>query len=307
MITTHLLRTANRWGAPLASHNDIFLRHDVTKRNYSHPMNGVGVGRDPLIEDILQRLKPLGSGPLCDADKGCRLMASTSDDQDVQAYAGLSLMCPNTMKLRNALLDNTEKTTTLVGVARTVQMSRPNDFLSVLEALTEVKYGDVLVVNTSGSTRAVAGSLFTTEAKRRGCRGLIVDGPIRDVDDLACPTYSTFVSPYAGSMQHPGEGVDVAPIMCGGVTVHPGDIIFGDRDGVLVGSADTFETCLQEAENIVAVEKQLIRGMKMGVSLHKMTTFDEHIKLRKEGKDSKLSFKDLNTIKFDDMDPVHYD
>ena len=89
--------------------------------------------------------------------------------------------------------------------------------------------------------------------------------------------------------------------------VNPGDIIFGDGDGVLVGSAETFSTCLHEAENIVAVEQQLIKGMKMGISLHKMTNFDEHIKKRKEGKESKIEFKDLNTIKFNDMEPVHYD
>ena len=156
--------------------------------------------------------------------------------------------------------------------------------------------------------QAVAGSLFTTEAKRRGCSGIIVDGAIRDVNELACPAYSTAKTPYAGTVQHPGEGVDATSIICAGVIVKPGDIIFGDGDGVLVGSAETFETCLHDAENIVAVENQLIHGMQMGVSLHKMTNFDQHIKLRKEGKESKLEFRDdLHTIKFDDMHPVHYE
>lgn len=213
-------------------------------------------------------------------------------------------MCPNTMKLRS---NNANKSKKMIGVARTVQLARPNDFLAVLHALTEVRAGDVLVVNTGGSTRAVAGGLFTTEADRRGCGGLVVDGPVRDVDDLACPTYSTSVNPYAGTIQHPGEGIDVGPVVCGGVTVHPGDIVFGDGDGVLVGSAETFATCLPDAENIVAVERQMIKGMKMGISLHKMTTFDEHIESRREGKESRLEFKDLNTLKFNDMEPVHYD
>ena len=262
-----------------------------------------GEDRDPLILDILlKRLQPLSSGPLCDADKGRRLIASTSDDPDAKSYAGLSLMDPNTMKLRS----NAEKTK-MIGVARTVQLPRPNDFLSVLHALTEVRAGDILVVNTSGSTRAIAGSLFTTEAARRGCRGLVVEGPIRDVDDLACPTYSTLVTPYAGTIQHPGEGSNTAPIICGGIAVNPGDLIFGDSDGVLVGSADTFSVCLIDAENIVSVEEQLIKGMQMGVGLHKMTNFDEHIKKRKEGQPSALSIKDLNTIKFENMDPVNYD
>lgn len=319
MATTHLLRTAaHRWGKsfgnqsflPVAETLRYGTKKYATTRSHSHFTNG-RERRDPVIKDIINRLQPLGSGPLCDADKGHRLTASTSDDPDLQVYAGISLMCPNTMKLRSttnprADTSGNRRENNMIGVARTVQLTRPNDFLAVLDALAEVGSGDVLVVNTSGSTRAVAGGLFTTEAARRGVRGIVVDGPIRDVDDLACPTFSTLVSSYAGTVQHPGEGIDAAPVFCGGVTVNPGDIIFGDGDGVLVGSADTFATCLESAENIVAVEQQLIKGMKMGVSLHQMTNFQEHIQKRKEGKESTIEFKDLHTIKFDDMDPVHY-
>lgn len=319
MMTTHLIRIGrHRLGIRSANHH-IFApvtkalhreSNHATTRSHSHSTHGRG-DRDPGIKDIIKRLHPLSSGPLCDADKGHRLTASTSDDPNLRAYAGLRLMCPNTMKLRStptqASDNNTKKTKAMIGVARTVQLTRPNDFLAVLHALTEIHSGDVLVINTSGSSRAVAGGLFSTEAARRSVSGIVVDGPIRDVEDLACPTYSTLVSPYAGTVQQPGEGVDVTPIMCGGVQVNPGDIIFGDGDGVLVGSAETFSTCLHEAENILAVEQQLIKGMKMGVSLHKMTNFDEHIKKRKEGRESKLEFKDLHTIKFNDMEPVHYD
>jgi len=145
------------------------------------------------------------------------------------------------------------------------------------------------------------------EAARKRLSGIVVDGPIRDVDDLSLETrvYSTMVSPYAGSVQSPGEGVDVTPIICGGVTVNPGDLIFGDSDGVLVGSADTFSACVHEAENIMLVEQQLMKGMKQGVSLHSMMNFNEHISLRKQGKESSLEFKDLNTIKFDGLKPIH--
>ena len=178
---------------------------------------------------------------------------------------------------------------TTVGLARTVQLPRPNDFLAVLSALTELSAGDVLIVNTGGSTRAVAGSLFTTEAMRRGVRGIVVDGPIRDVADLECFAYSTKITPYAGTVQHVGEGVDASSVQCGGVTVNPGDIIFGDSDGVLCGSVDTFSACLHDAEHIVAAEQRLMEGMKVGVSLHSMTNFDEHFAARKEGLESSLT------------------
>ena len=135
---------------------------------------------------------------------------------------------------------------------------------------------------------------------------MVVDGPVRDVDDLACTTYSTSVTPYAGTIQQPGEGIDSTPIMCGGATVNPGDICFGDADGVLVGSVETFATCLDDAENIAAVENQLMRGMSMGIGLHRMTNFDDHMAKRREGAESKMQFKDLNTLKFENVEPVDF-
>lgn len=78
--------------------------------------------RDPKIDEIIARLQKLGTGPLCDADKGHRLAASTSDDPDVQKYKGLNLMDTDLMKLRHAPDDAMPRV--MVGVARTVQMSR---------------------------------------------------------------------------------------------------------------------------------------------------------------------------------------
>lgn len=261
-------------------------------------------------EKLINRLKELATGPLCDSDKLHRQIAKTTDDPELKSYEGLRLMCPSSMKIRNPIprheIDRKGKSNVMVGVARTCQLTRTNDFLGVLYALSKTKQKEVLVVNSCGSTRAVAGGLFAAEAARRGLRGIIIDGPIRDVDDLSTDirVYSTMVSPYAGTVQHVGEGIDATPIVCGGVEVNPGDIIFGDTDGVLVGSAKSFQLCIHEAENIMSVEEQLMEGMKIGVSLHSMTNFDEHIKLRKEGMESSLEFKDLNTIKFDG-EPLH--
>ncbi|KAL7508577.1 hypothetical protein ACHAXN_005648 [Cyclotella atomus] len=267
---------------------------------------------DPSVqnEKLMARLKSLATGPLCDSDKLHRQIAKTTDIPELKSYEGLRLMCPSSMTLRNPLpkheIQSKGKSNIMVGIARTCQLTRTNDFLGVLYALSRTKPKDVLVVNSCGSTRAVAGSLFAAEAARRGLRGIVIDGPVRDVDDLSTETrvYSTMVSPYAGTVQHVGEGIDVTPVICGGVEVNPGDIVFGDTDGVLVGSAKSFSICIHEAENIMSVEKQLMEGMRLGVSLHAMTNFDEHIQLRKEGQESSLEFKDLNTIKFD-AEPLH--
>lgn len=242
--------------------------------------------RDPLIDDVIKRLQKLGTGPLCDADKSHR--HASSEYPDVKKYRGLNLMDTDAMKLRHAPQLDT-KPSVLAGIARTLQLSRPNDFLAVLCALTELSAGDVLVINSGGSTRAIAGSLFTTEATRRGVQGFVVDGPIRDVNELDCFAFSTKVTPYAGTVQHLGEGVDVSSVQCAGVQVNPGDIIFADQNGVLCGSVESFSTCLHDAEHIVAAEQRLIEGMRLGVPLHSMLNYEEHIAARKQGRESSLT------------------
>ena len=260
-----------------------------------------GSGHSAVVS-LVERLRTLSSGPLCDADK--QLVASRDDDDGAASenrYEGLRVMCSDTMKLRTPEHDK------MIGIARTVQLPKPDDFLSVLAALVGTGPGDVLVVNTSGSTHAVAGSLFTTELARRGVKGLVVDGPVRDLDGLACPTYSTRITPYAGTVQHPGDGIDSSSVRVGGVLVSPGDILFGDADGVLVGSPATFQTCLEGAANIAAVEAKLLEGMKQGVPLTMMTNFDEHLESRRRGELSALQFNEnLHTIDFKNLDPIDY-
>lgn len=249
---------------------------------------------DTLVDDkLLVRLRRLGTGPLCDADKARRL----ARDKD-GSYNGLRLMCPVAMRARNHS-NNNNNNAVMAGVARTVQLPRPNDFLAVLQALSACRRNDVLVVNSGGSTLAVAGGLFAAEASRRGLAGIVIDGPVRDLADLDTSTatttttriYSTAVTPYSGTVQHPAEGVDVAPVLCGGTQVRPGDVVFGDSDGVLVGSAATFATLVQDAEDVTAVERRLVEGMEAGVGLHDMTNFEEHLRKRKMGLESTLQFK----------------
>mmetsp|Transcript_4276 Transcript_4276/g.9484 ORF Transcript_4276/g.9484 Transcript_4276/m.9484 type:complete len:268 (+) Transcript_4276:230-1033(+) len=254
--------------------------------------------RGGAVNTLIERLRTLSSGPLCDADK--QLVASRNDGEG-DAYECLRVMCSDTMKLRTSKHDK------MIGIARTVQIPKADDFLSVLAALVETGPGDVLVVNGSGSRLAVAGSLFTTELARRGVTGLVVDGPVRDLDGLACPTYSTRINPYAGTVQHPGDAIDSSSVRVGGVIVRPGDILFGDADGVLVGSPGTFQTCLKSAANIAAVETRLLEGMKQGVPLTMMTNFDEHLELRRKGELSALQFNEnLHTIDFRNLEAIDY-
>lgn len=180
----------------------------------------------------------------------------------------------------------------MVGIARTVQLTDPNDFLAVLQGLDEAQPGEVLCVNTKGSTKAVAGGLFCQEAQRKNLSGIIIDGPIRDISSIQkgnIPCFSTSVTPYSGTIKSAGV-VQAEEVKCGGVDVSPGDLIVGDCDGLVVGSIDTMEALIHVAENITSIERDLMIGMDKGLSLHSMTNYINHLAKIREGKDSSLEF-----------------
>lgn len=243
-------------------------------------------------QKLLQKLSALDTASLCDADKTVIAASSNSDS----SYCGLQLM--QGLKPLNNINNNmtsttsTRSTTTMVGVARTVQCTEPNDFLAVLKGLDEAKQDEVLVINTLDSTRAVAGELFCAEAARRGVRGILVDGPMRDTAYLeefpSVRCYSTSVTPYSGTIQSVGE--TQVPVTCGGAKVSQGDLVVGDNDGIIVGSMKTFSEILEIAYDIQRAEGAIKNGTSEGKSLHCMTNYEKHVKERAAGNDSSLTF-----------------
>jgi regulator of RNase E activity RraA len=93
--------------------------------------------------------------------------------------------------------------------------------------------------------------LFLTEASRKNLSGLIVDGPIRDMNIVSkskTMCFSSSITPYSGTVQSLGE--TQVSIKCGGVDILPGDIIIGDVDGVVAGNLETMAEILDVAEHI---------------------------------------------------------
>jgi regulator of RNase E activity RraA len=122
-----------------------------------------------------------------------------------------------------------------VGTAITVK-SRPCDNLIVYKALDMAQAGDVIVIGTGRFTGAsVWGDLTSLIAREKRLSGMVTDGLVRDtagIKDVGIPVFASGSIPSSPFKDGPGE-INV-PISCGGVTVEPGDIIFGDVDGVLV-------------------------------------------------------------------------
>jgi 4-hydroxy-4-methyl-2-oxoglutarate aldolase len=121
------------------------------------------------------------------------------------------------------------------GTAVTV-LCWPGDNLMIHVAVEQCRPGDVLVVATnSPSTDGLFGELFATALRRRGVRGAVLAGGVRDVADLRemrFPVWSRAISAQ-GSVKATAGSVNL-PIVLGGQVIHPGDVVLGDDDGVTV-------------------------------------------------------------------------
>jgi regulator of RNase E activity RraA len=105
------------------------------------------------------------------------------------------------------------------------------------EAIEAVPPGQAIVVDSRGDTRAASGGdMLMTRAWKRGAAAFVTDGGLRDghvLADLPFPTYAAAVTITTRAAWHHVADLQV-PIGCAGVAVYPGDVLMGDRDGVLV-------------------------------------------------------------------------
>jgi 4-hydroxy-4-methyl-2-oxoglutarate aldolase len=124
----------------------------------------------------------------------------------------------------------------ICGTAITVD-ARPGSLLFVFKAFELVEEGDVLVVAGGGRTDcALFGSAIASRLKAVGCRGVVVDGAVRDVqelNDVGLPIFARAATPAAFRLMVAPGSIN-APVQCGGITVQAGDIVRANLDGVVV-------------------------------------------------------------------------
>lgn len=149
----------------------------------------------------------------------------------------------------------------LLGTAFTIRVPQ-GDNLMFHAAMDLAKPGDVIVIDAGGFTdRAIFGELMATYCKIRGIKGIVCDGAIRDREGLAAmedfPVYARSATPNGPYKNGPGE-INV-PVVIGGKIVHPGDIIVGDGDGVVIIDPAIAE---EVANATIAVEEKEAAIMK---------------------------------------------
>ncbi len=126
-----------------------------------------------------------------------------------------------------------------------------------IEAMDSILGGEVVVVSTAESKRnAPWGELLSTAARARGARGAVVDGLVRDVrkiEKLGFPVFAAGIKP----VDSKGRGLVIdynVPVVCGGVRISPGDLIFADYDGVVAVPAQVLSDAIRLATEKVSKE-----------------------------------------------------
>ena len=153
----------------------------------------------------------------------------------------------------------------LLGVALTCDCGA-GDNLALIAAVAEAEPGDVLVAATGFfAGAAVTGDLLIGVARNRGVVGFVTDGVVRDLDELEAlnlPIYAMGVSPNSPGRR--GPGAVGLPIVCGGAAIASGDVMVGDRDGVVVVPRARHAETLANLERVKAAEAAMLAEVRGG-------------------------------------------
>lgn len=138
------------------------------------------------------------------------------------------------------------------------------------KAVESVPAGAVLVIDARRQTRAASlGHILATRLLQRGAAGIVTDGSLRDAqgfEELDLPTFAGGISPTTNLAQH--HVVDMQlPISCAEVAVYPGDIMVGDRDGVICIPRHLAEEVARDAVEQERLEEFILAKVENGSPL----------------------------------------
>jgi regulator of RNase E activity RraA len=184
----------------------------------------------------------------------------------------------------NRLIRPLNQKTVLAGRAMTIVVSEKYELVDdpykmTIEALDSIKPGQVPVIATNNNTStALWGELLSTASRARGARGTIVDGMSRDTRKILDMKYKVFCT---GMMPTDSKGRAEfvsynRPIRSGDTPIEPGDIVFGDLDGVVVVpksvATDVLDLSFEKASKESVIREELLRGslLREAWAKHKM-------------------------------------
>ncbi len=213
----------------------------------------------PLKPETKQKLMGVSTATLCTAlfKRGLR-------NQFIQDVRPLNATLPN-----------------MVGEAFTLRYIPAREDLNPLsvfqdrahpqrKAVEDCPPGAVFVIDSRKDARAAsAGSILVSRLMKRGVAGVVTDGGFRDSPEIAAlpfPAYHNRPSAPTNLTLHQALDINV-PIGCGDVAVWPGDIVVGDKEGVIVIPANIVDEVSHEAVEMTAFEDFVTEEVMKGRSI----------------------------------------
>ncbi|OYT42448.1 MAG: 3-hexulose-6-phosphate synthase [Candidatus Altiarchaeales archaeon ex4484_43] len=147
----------------------------------------------------------------------------------------------------------------------------PGDWAKTVEAIDVAEKGDIIVIDSGGTGKAVWGELASWSCKRKGVSAVVIDGTTRDLEDIrkiGFPVFAREVKPTAGEPKGFGE-INV-PIKCGNIPVKPGDYIVGDLDGVVVVPKEKAVEVANRALDVFEKENRIRKEIRKGSTLSRV-------------------------------------
>jgi len=156
----------------------------------------------------------------------------------------------------------------LCGPALTV-LTQPGDALYVQKAIDLVQPGDVVVIDATGSRDvAVIGERLASFMKWKGAAGIVVDGAVRDSMGIVAEDIPTFcLACCIRIFGSKGPGAINAPVTVGGMPVHPGDLVLGDADGIVIVPREDADRVIELADEHLAHELSRLEQVRSGKSV----------------------------------------
>jgi len=168
----------------------------------------------------------------------------------------------------------------IAGPAVTVRTA-DGDWAKAVEAIDKAKKGDVLVIDSGGGHIAVWGELASWSCIKMGVQAVVIDGAIRDVEDIRAikfPAWSRNISPHAGEPKGFGEiGVEIT---VGGQIVHDGDWIVGDQSGIVVIPKERAQEAANRSLDVYERENRIREEIKRGSTLSKVLELEKWEKVQ---------------------------
>jgi len=167
----------------------------------------------------------------------------------------------------------------IAGPALTVK-TMDGDWAKPIEAIDQCTPGTILVVDTNGGTTAIWGELATWSAKKQHLEGVVIDGAVRDIDDIRKIDYPIFCRHQVVNAGEPkGLGEIGGEIICGGQSVRTGDWIIGDDSGIVVVPKEQAQEIANRALDVKEHENRIREEIKQGKTLNSVVDVEKWEKI----------------------------